>query len=140
MRYLLALIFSLLPLALGQTSFPLLLSYDSSLKQQPAFTSFASLMATASVGSDASAEFSSASNDPLYLASALMAVVTETATTTPAWFTEIPTPLQSYVSSIAVAEASIIGSESKGGAERVEAKVAIMGSLLAAMLVGMLLL
>ena len=143
MHYLLALILSLLPLALGQTTTigsanaPQLLSYASSLKQQPAFTSFASLMATATVSSNASAEFSLAGNNPLSLAYDLLTALPAT----PAWYTEIPSPLQTYVNSIAVAEFSILASKSvSGGAERVEAKVAVMGSLLAAMLVGMLLL
>ena len=149
MRYFLALILSLLPLALGQTPFPIafssanaaqlsssLSSYDSSLAQQPAYTSFASYMATATVSSDASAEFASASNNPL-----LLAINFFTATATPAWYTEIPAPFQSYVSSVANAEASIASKVlSSGGPEMVEAKVAVMGSLLAAMLVGMLLL
>ena len=111
------------------------MSYDSSLTQQPAYTSFASFVATATLSSDASAEFSLVNNNPLYLAYNLAV-----ATTTPAWYTELPSPIQSFLSSIAVVESSIATKFVSGGAERVEAKVAVMGSLLAAMLVGILLL
>jgi hypothetical protein len=154
MRCFFTLILSLLPLAFGQTPFPiafntkslnaaqsssgssLILGYISSLEAQPAYTSFAEFMSTATaVGPDASAAFSSVGNDPFLLAVDFLA-----ATATPAWYTEIPSPLQSYVNSIANADASIISKVVGGGAERVEAKVAVMGSLLAAMFVGMLLL
>ena len=149
MRYFLALILSLLPLAFGQTPFPIafktlsntaqlssaLSSYDASLEQEPAFTSFAAFMATATVSSDASVEFASADNNPVLLAADFFA-----ATATPAWYSEIPSPLQSYVNSVASADASIASKVLGGGAGRVEAKVAVMGSLLAAMFVGMLLL
>ena len=154
MRYFLALILSLLPLAFGQTPFPILfstktintaqqssfisaiISYVSSLEQQPTYTSFASYMATATgLPDDVSSEFSSVSYNPLSLAEDYFA-----ATATPAWYTEITSPLQSYVSSVASADASIATKIIGSGAGRVEAKVAVMGSLLAAMLVGMLLL
>jgi hypothetical protein len=155
MRYFLALILSLLPLAFGQTPFPILfstktintaqqssfvsaiISYVSSLEQQPTYTSFFSYMATATgLPDDVSSEFSSVSYNPLSLAEDYF-----TATATPAWYTEITSPLQSYVSSVASGEASIVSKIVNGsGAGRVEAKVAVMGSLLAAMLVGMLLL
>jgi hypothetical protein len=155
MRYLLALILSLLPLAFGQTPFPILfstktintaqqssfvsaiISYVSSLEQQPTYTSFSSYMATATgLPDDVSSEFSSVSYNPLSLVEDYF-----TATATPAWYTEITSPLQSYVSSVASGEASIASKIVNGsGAGRVEAKVAVMGSLLAAMLVGMLLL
>ena len=149
MRYFLALILSLLPLAFGQTPFPIafktvsnaaqfssaLSSYDSSLEQQPAFTSFAEFMATAIVPSDAAAEFALVTNNPILLAGDFFG-----ATATPAWYSEIPSPLQSYVNSVASADASIASKVLGGGAGRVEAKVAVMGSLLAAMFVGMLLL
>ena len=155
MRYFLALILSLLPLAFGQTPFPIVFntksintaqesslvsyffSFGSSLEQQPAFTSFSSYMATATgLPDDVSSEFSFVNNNPISLAEDYF-----TATATPAWYTEIPAPFQSYVSSVANAEASIASKVlSSGGPEMVEAKVAVMGSLLAAMLVGMLLL
>ena len=154
MRYFLALILSLLPLAFGQTPFPIVFntksintaqesslvsyffSFGSSLEQQPAFTSFSSYMATATgLPDDVSSEFSFVNNNPISLAEDYF-----TATATPAWYTEITSPLQSYVSSIASVEASIASKIVNGSAGRVEAKVAVMGSLLAAMLVGILLL
>ena len=93
-------------------------------------------MATATgLPDDVSSEFSFVNNNPISLAEDYF-----TATATPAWYTEITSPLQSYVSSIASVEASIASKIVNGSAGRVEAKVAVMGSLLAAMLVGILLL
>jgi len=149
MRYFLILILSLLPPAFGQTPFPVAFqsgnlaqltsaysSLASSLAQQPAYTSLATFMATATgLTPNVSAEFAAVGNNPV-----LLAVDFFTATATPAWYTQIPSPLQSYVSSVASAEASIASKIVSGGEKRVEAKVAVMGSLLAAMFVGMVLL
>jgi hypothetical protein len=115
MRYLLALILSLLPLALGQTPFPYssvsanaaqissaVASYASSLKQQPAFTSFASLDGNGYCGaSDVSAEFSSCQQQS---SPPRLSIYLTAKPATPAWYTEIPSPLQSYVNSIAIAD------------------------------------
>jgi hypothetical protein len=149
MRYFLALILSLLPLAFGQTFntkninaaqqsslSSAFASYGSSLGLQPAYASFALYMATATgLPDDVSSEFSSVGFNPVSLVADYL-----TATATPAWYTEITSPLQSYVSSVASADASIATKIIGSGAGRVEAKVAVMGSLLAAMLVGILLL
>jgi len=149
MRYFLALILSLLPLAFGQAPYPgvatlttlptaiaaSISAYFNSVENQPAFTSLAGLMATATgLTHEESAAFDAANDDPISLAYGFA-----TATATPAWYTEIPAPFQSYVNSIASVGASI-ALEKGSGAERVEAKIAVMGSLLATMLVVMFLL
>ncbi|KAN0080697.1 hypothetical protein V8E54_003901 [Elaphomyces granulatus] len=155
MHHLLALILSLLPLALGQqqTPFPIAFklvnpsqssalstsasSYFSSLEQQPAFTSFAKFMSTATNLTGAEqAEFALVTNNPALLGNDFF-----TASTTPAWYTDIATPLRSYVSSVASVEASIATNVvGTGVAGRVEAKVAVMSSLLATILAVILLL
>ncbi|KAN0076425.1 hypothetical protein V8E54_006567 [Elaphomyces granulatus] len=152
MRYFLALVLSLLPLAFGQAPYPSvvtgtipiakssaaeasLTAYAISVENQPAFTSWAGFMATATdLSTDESGAFAVVDNNPVVLAIDFI-----TATETPAWYTEIPGPFQSYVSSVASVAASIIEKAESSG-ERVEAKVAVMGSLLATMLVVMLLL
>jgi len=153
MRYLLAIVLSLLPLTLGQTPFPgyfniipsnqsiafrsSIASYTSSLARQPAYTAFSLFMATATnLSSAESMAFHAADNNPVLLAYDFV-----TATATPAWYTEIPAPFQSYVSSIASVGASMHAMAAAANeAERVEVKVTVMGSLLATMLVGMFLL
>jgi len=152
MRHLLALILSLLPLAFGQTPFPIAFkiensaqssafsfsvnSYFSSVEQQSSFTSFAAFMATATDLTEAeTTEFSLADNEPLIVCTDFFG-----ATETPAWYTDMPTPYQNFVSSVASVEASIATKVLGGAAGRVEAKVAVMGSLLATMLAVMLLL
>jgi len=151
MRHLLALILFLLPLAFGQTPFPIAFkivnsaqssslsfsvnSYFSSVEQQSSFTSFAEFMATATDLTEAEAtEFALANNEPLRVCTDFFG-----ATETPAWYTDMPTPYKSFVSSVANVEASI-ATKVLGGAGRVEAKAAVMGSLLATMLAVMLLL
>jgi hypothetical protein len=157
MRYFLALVLSLLPLAFGRAPFPSIASftgtmptaissaveasltaYGISVENQPSFTSWAGFMATATdLSTDESNAFAAADNNPVLLAIGFI-----TATATPAWYTEIPDRFRSYVSSIASVAASIAekAESESSGAERVEAKVAVMGSLLATMLVVMLLL
>jgi len=154
MRHSLALIFfSLLPLAFGQTPFPIAFknnmnaaqssafeasrsSYFTSLGKQAPWTSFAAFMETATDLTEAeTAEFYLADYNPAKLGDDFFL-----ATATPLWYTDIPTPFKSYVSSVASAEASIIAKVEGDGAKKVEAKVAVMGSLLATMLVVMLLL
>ena len=151
MRYIFSLIF-VLSLAYAQTPFPIAFqpvtnvaqvsslssldtSYVESLQMQPAFTSFSEYMATAtSLSEDELNAFGSALNNPI-----LLGIGFFTATATPAWYTEIPSDLQSYVSSVANEEASIC-TKVLSGAERLGARVTIMGTLLAAAFVGMLML
>ena len=152
MRYMFSLIFVLLSLAYAQTPFPcafqtatnaaeisaissLETSYVESLVKQPAYTSFSEYMATAtSLSEDELNAYGRALNNPI-----LLGIEFFTATATPAWYTEIPSDLQSYVSSVANAEASIC-TKVVSGAERLGARVTIMGTLLAAAFVGILML
>jgi hypothetical protein len=102
---------------------------------QPAFTSFAAYMATAtSLSKDELNAFSRATTNPIALA-----VEFFTATATPAWYTEIPSDFQNYVSSVANAQASL-ASQVVSGAERPGTRVVITGAVLSAAFVGMLML
>jgi hypothetical protein len=150
-RYIFSLILALLPLAYAQTPFPiafesvnsakassyssLISSYAGSLENQPAFTTFAYYMATATgLPPDEQDAFNEASTNPAGLALEFF-----TATATPAWYTEIPSDLQSYVSSVANGYASL-ATHVVGEADRLGARVAVMGALLTTALVGMLML
>lgn len=149
MRSIFPLVLALVPLACAQTPFPIAFktvnaaqassisslasSYAVSVEQQPAFTTFSASMAAATdLTSDEQAAFSGASNNPILLAYEFF-----TATATPVWYTQIPTGLQSYVSSIANSEASI-AAQVAGDAGRLGGRGAVVGALLASALVGIL--
>jgi hypothetical protein len=151
MRYIFSLVLALLPLAYAQTPFPIAFktvnpaqsssisslasSYIISVEQQPAFTTFSSYMAAATgLSQDELNAFIEADNNPILLANEFF-----TATATPVWYTEIPSNLQSYVSSIANSEASIIA-QVAGDAKRLGTRAAVVGSLLTTALVGILML
>ncbi len=151
MRFTFSLVLALLPLAYAQTPFPIAFktgnaaqassasslasSYALSVEQQPAFTTFAASMAQATgLTENEQVAFNNADNNPILLANAFF-----TATATPAWYTEVPSNLQSYVSSIANAEASIVA-QVLGDAPRLGSKVAVVGGLLTTMLVAILML
>lgn len=109
--------------------------YDTSLLQQPAYTTFSQYMATATgVTPDEATAFAAAHNNPISLAIEYLA-----ATVTPVWYTQLPGDLQSYVSSVANAQASIL-TQALSGADRVGDRVAVMGALLTAAVVGVLML
>jgi hypothetical protein len=151
MRYIFSLILALLPLAYAQTPFPIAFktvnsaqassisslasSYAISVEQQPAFTTFSAYMATATgLSQDGSDAFNEADYNPILLANEFF-----TATATPAWYTEIPSSLQSYVSSVANSEASIVARVA-GDAKRLGTRAAVVGALLTTALVGILML
>jgi len=151
MRHIFSLILALLPLAYAQTPFPIAFktansaqlstisssvsSYISSVVQQPAYTTFSAYMATATdLSPDEQDAFNEADYDPVLLAEEFF-----TATATPVWYTEIPSNLQSYVSSIANSEASI-AAKVVGEAKRLGARAAVIGALLTTALVGILML
>ncbi len=151
MRFIFSLLLTLLPLAYAQTPFPIAFktvnaaqgsslsslasSYALSVEQQPAFTTFAGYMATATgLSQDELDAFNAANNNPIILAGAFF-----TATATPAWYTEIPGNLQSYVSSIANAEASI-AIQVAGEGKKLGTRTAVVGALLTTALVGVLML
>lgn len=146
-----SLLLAVLPLACAQVPFPIAFksinaaqssalsslyhSYEVSLVLQPAYTTFAVYMAEATnLPIDAEVAFESAGNDPVSLADSFF-----TATATPAWYTEIPNDLQSYVSSVANAEASITA-QVVGAAERLVPQTAVVGALLMTGLVMVLML
>ncbi|MCJ1392940.1 hypothetical protein MMC18_005812 [Xylographa bjoerkii] len=137
-----------LPLASAQTPFPIAgslipvtmtatliaqeSSYASSVAAQPSYTSFANSICSATVDEAAATFFAEASCDPFNLANAFF-----TATATPAWYTQLPSNVQSYVSSLANAEATIVQHVMSGG-ERAAGTVQTMGAALVAGFVGML--
>jgi hypothetical protein len=151
MRYIFSLILALLPLAYAQTPFPiafksansaqississLVSSYLVSVVQQPAFTTFEAYMATATgLSQDEQDAFDEADDNPILLADEFFS-----ATATPAWYTQIPSDLQSYVSSIANSEASL-AAKVVGDAKRLGTRAAVIGALLTTALVGVLML
>lgn len=150
MRYIFSLVLAL-PLAYAQTPFPiafrtvnsaqassissLVSSYAVSLEHQPTFTSLVNYMVTATGLSQAEINaFYEADNDPVLLANEFF-----TATATPVWYPELRGDLQSYVSSVANAEASIVAKVA-GDAKRLGTRAAVVGALLTTALVGIVML
>ncbi|MCJ1406241.1 hypothetical protein MMC19_000306 [Ptychographa xylographoides] len=132
------------PFPIAQSSYPtpalqtftsVVASYEASLQAQPAWTSFADELCTIEVDAAAATIFSEASCNPVILAEAFLE-----ATATPFWYSELPSDLQGYVSSVANAEASILGKAVGSGADRIFGSVKVMGVMLAAAFLGMLLL
>jgi hypothetical protein len=151
MRYIFSLIVALLPLAYAQTPFPIAFktvnsaqassisslasSYAKSAEQQPPFTTLAEYMATATdLSQDELDAFNNADNNPIFLGGDFL-----TATATPVWYTQIPSNLQSYVSSVANSEASIIA-QVVGDAKRLGTRTAVVGALLTTAFVGIVML
>ena len=102
-----------------------------SLRNQPAFTSLADVMYTATgLPPDV---YNAVSGDPVKLGNLYFE-----ATATPTWLTAVPSDLSNYVQSVASAEASIIRKDS--GAGSVRDKVMVWGICAAAGIVGVALL
>ena len=102
--------------------------YDASVRGAPAWTSFFSECSTLVVPAPIATFFAEENCDAV-----LLAVNFVTATATPDWYSALPSDGQSYVSSIAQAEATIIEKTlGINGAERVFGDVRIMAALLTA--------
>ncbi len=97
-------------------------SYFSSLTQQPEYTSVLAALQSAIPSS----VLEQINVDP---SDYLQSILTETAT--PTWYSAIPTSYQNYLSSVGVAEASIISKDAKGPAPTNAPGVKAVGAALA---------
>jgi hypothetical protein len=140
----------LLPFALAQAPFPIgtktdfpssvatkissdFSSYFSSVHAESAWSSLVPVMQTATGLPDD--QYRSAAGDPAGLGYMFF-----TATATPTWYPALPSNLQSFVSSVAAAQASIVNQDAGSGAEGAHGRVVVWGAVLAAGIVGLALL
>ena len=105
------------------------------MAQKSDYTSLANEMATSTGLTDAEySAFVQADSNPIELGNLYF-----TATATPDWYGDISGDLKDYVNKVAKAEASMVDKVT-GAAEMLGARVAVTGAILAAGVVGMVLL
>lgn len=99
-----------------------LLAYQSSLLQQPEYTSVLAALQSA-IPPDVLEDIE---DDP---SGYLQSIITETAR--PSWYSAIPTSYQNYLSSVGVAEASIVSKDATGPAPTRAPGAKVVGAALA---------